>query len=264
MLSVLTRASTHNLVTLSRVRLGVLGSSSDDSQDELLEELISGASESMAGYWGRPFARQRYQYRVAGNGGCRLLLPVYPIDPDSVTMTIDDEAETDFVVLDPAIGLLYRGSGWPGTVDVDEPLNVVVTFHAGWLVPDQIADFAITTVKTAGQWVRPSSPILSPLLFEVTTAGTTGGSEPTWPTDAGDTVESGTAIFTGRAVDELPRRLFALAYVEVWHRYQNRAPGLAGQSADGFSEQYFATHTDTDLSYPVRAGLDRLRAGGIA
>lgn len=264
MLTTLTRSSTHNLVTLERVRLGILGSTSDTSEDTLLQELIEGASEAMAGYWGRPFARQRYQYKVAGDGRCTLLLPIYPVDPDSVTVTINDTAETDFVVYDPAIGLLYRGSGWTGTLDVDEPRNVVVTFRAGWLLPDQVADFAATTAKTAGQWVRPSSATLSPLLFEVTTAGTTGGSEPTWPTTAGDTVTSGTVTFTGRAVDELPRRLSELAYVEVYSRHQNRAPGVTSRSADGFSESYAAAQVESDLCAQVRAGLDRLRTGGIA
>jgi hypothetical protein len=36
------------------------------------------------------------------------------------------------------------------------------------------------------------------LTFELTAAGTTGGSEPTWPTTAGQTVNDGTATWTAR------------------------------------------------------------------
>lgn len=53
--------------------------------------------------------------------------------------------------------------------------------------------FAATAPKIVGDVVRPSTP--NGFVYEATVEGTTGASEPTWPTIAGGTVVSGTVTF---------------------------------------------------------------------
>lgn len=57
-----------------------------------------------------------------------------------------------------------------------------------------IADWAATTAYSLGDSARPTTP--NGYRYEVTTAGTSGGSEPTWPTTIDSTVTDGTIEWT--------------------------------------------------------------------
>lgn len=60
-----------------------------------------------------------------------------------------------------------------------------------------IATFAISTAYTVGQIVKPTAPALKARwVYRVTTAGTSAGTEPAWPTANNSTVTSGGAVFT--------------------------------------------------------------------
>lgn len=54
-----------------------------------------------------------------------------------------------------------------------------------------------STAYALGEAVRPTTR--NGFAYECTTAGTSGGSEPTWPTTPGNTVNDGTAVWTCRA-----------------------------------------------------------------
>jgi hypothetical protein len=54
--------------------------------------------------------------------------------------------------------------------------------------------WAATTAKTLGAFGKPT--VDNTYYYTVTTAGTTGGSEPTWPTTVGATVNDGTVVWT--------------------------------------------------------------------
>lgn len=62
---------------------------------------------------------------------------------------------------------------------------------------DDPGAWAATTAYTLGAFRRPS--VKAGYRYEVTTAGTSGGSEPTWPTTPGNTVVDGTVTWTCRA-----------------------------------------------------------------
>lgn len=63
------------------------------------------------------------------------------------------------------------------------------------LTPLDILPIWITlTAYTLNQMVQPTTS--NGYRYECTTAGTTGGTEPTWPTSLGSTVVDGSAIFT--------------------------------------------------------------------
>lgn len=62
---------------------------------------------------------------------------------------------------------------------------------------DDPGAWAATTAHALGEYRRPTTG--NDLRYEVTTAGTTGGSEPTWPTTPGLTVVDGTVTWTCRS-----------------------------------------------------------------
>lgn len=60
---------------------------------------------------------------------------------------------------------------------------------------DNLENWAATTAYALGDRVQPVTP--NGFVYECTTAGTSGGSEPTWPTTPiGDTVNDGTCVWT--------------------------------------------------------------------
>lgn len=60
---------------------------------------------------------------------------------------------------------------------------------------DTLADWAATTAYSLGDRIEPTTP--NTYAYECTTAGTSAGSEPTFPTAAiGDTVADGTVVWT--------------------------------------------------------------------
>jgi hypothetical protein len=56
-----------------------------------------------------------------------------------------------------------------------------------------------STAVTSGQTTIPATP--NGRLYRCTTAGTTGGTEPAWPTTSGGTVSDGTAVWTEMSPD---------------------------------------------------------------
>lgn len=89
---------------------------------------------------------------------------------------------------------VYNGSAWsiaynnnPAWVAYDILTQPV--FYDAWHKDQKI--------ETAGRYIRPTT--LNSRLYECTTAGITGSTEPTWPTTIGATVNDGTAVWTCRA-----------------------------------------------------------------
>lgn len=60
-------------------------------------------------------------------------------------------------------------------------------------------DWQSLHVYIVGDLVRPTTP--NSHVYRVTTAGTSGASEPTWPTSSGGTVTNGSAVFTENGPD---------------------------------------------------------------
>lgn len=259
-LTVLAAAPTQALIARQTVkdRLGI----TDASQDALLDRLILDASSKIGRFLGRTeLARQQYLETLPGVGRELLSLSRFPVDPDQVTVEVDAVAVTDFEVRQDRTGLLYREATWPlaGCRPGGEPrANVAVTYFGGWLVPDQVKTWASGLALVAGNWIRPTSPVLSPFLFEVTTPGTTAGAEPAWPATAGTTVPGGgTVVLTARRAVETPGAVSDYCYLAVRDAYQTltREAALASRKLDGVEESYFVSAGDTPLPKMVEAGL---------
>jgi len=264
-LRVLTRSAYGSLVTLAvaKSHLGVSGVTEDAAIAALLER-VRGLFE---GELGRPLLRQRYLEALPVTSRHRVALSAFPVDAYQVTAEAYGETlEPD--AIDPAAGILYRSAGWSG--GAAEPQEAApeleVTYTAGWLPPDAVQTWATGLTLAAGAWLRPTSPALSPWLFEVTTAGATGdGAEPTWPTTAGETVTAGTAVLTARDAVEVPRGVEAVAvYVTgLLYAATKREAGLTSLSADGFSASWAATvAAAAGLPEEARRALDPWRFCG--
>jgi hypothetical protein len=260
-LRVLTPARSEELVALSQVKqwLGL----TDDFSDAVLQSLIATASSAIvgAGGLGFPLARQTYEYKTKGNGKREMYLSPLPVDPESVEITINGGEVTDWSVEDAEWGLLFRSSGW--TCSSDGSPNVVVTFQAGYLLPNDIAAWGASSARTAGSWTRSSSPAV--LRFECTTAGTTGATEPTWPTEAGETVVDGSATWTARTAWELPKEAESNAFAVVLsERGRNAATsGLKRVELEDYTVEYAASSGQTESILPpnVRSWISAFGAG---
>ena len=272
-LTVLTAAPVTALVEVAtcRSRLGLTSSS-----DALLTELVDEMTSAIVSRIGRDVVRQRYRETLPETGRQRLLLRRRAVDPDSVTVTINGTAltSTEFSVEDAAQGVLFREAGWGAEsayVGQDAEETIGVTYKAGRLVPESstragvVTTWAAATAYVAGAWVRPASLAqASPLRFECTTAGTSHAStEPTWPTSTttSPTVTDGTVVWTARQAEELPKALRSCAWLAVQDAYTRltRQAGLASRSGQGYSESYFAPHTESELPPNVLRTIDQLR-----
>jgi hypothetical protein len=84
--------------------------------------------------------------------------------------------------------------------------QAVTAVHGGLTGVDQLIDVddTVTVSNGAGTWASTTAYALGDFLvdtgrvYECTTAGTSGGTAPTWPTTTGDTVTDGTAEWTDR------------------------------------------------------------------
>ncbi len=90
--------------------------------------------------------------------------------------------------------VLYLGSAeTAGTRSIEATSNPGVDQIA--LTPTYILDQWVTlTVYSLGDLIEPVTP--NTFKYKVTTAGTSGASEPTWPTSIGSTVVDGSIIWT--------------------------------------------------------------------
>lgn len=228
-LEILTRASATDLVPLATVktRLGITGSTEDDQINGWLDDITSDFGRLTKR--GELALQQYRETQRLGRATERLVLSRAPVEKGSITVTVDGTAETDFELQDHGAGILWLDDGW--TVDVD----IAITYRAGWIVPDMIAAWGATTGFGGADekaWVRPTDPTDTPFLMEATTAGTSGGSEPTWPTTIGGTVTDGTVVWTARAVEELPKGIRGLAIAAV-QELREGAPRMVASDRTG-------------------------------
>lgn len=114
----------------------------------------------------------------------------------------------DQLYLRPAIPRLERWWAWQTTAGrrfYDTPIDCTKALDFRRITGAYIADnggravrsWVTASAYTLGEFVMSSQP--TDFDYEVTTAGTTDTTEPTWPTALDDTVVDGTVTFTARA-----------------------------------------------------------------
>jgi len=106
------------------------------------------------------------------------------------------------------------------TFTLDEPnVENLRAFFRGGDVTDVVARpatasaWAGTTAYALGVFVEPTTP--NGFVYKATAAGTSDGSEPTWPTTEGDTVVDGTVTWTAYAINSVTDEVMQLVGVET-------------------------------------------------
>jgi microcystin-dependent protein len=143
--------------------------------------------------------------------------------PDGwLTCDGSEKSRTEYADLFEVIGETY-GVGDGSTTFNLPNLNGRTAIGSGQTTPDVWTEY---TIYAAGQYVKATASYN--YVYEVTTAGTSGGTEPTWPTTPGNTVSDGTVTWTCRA------------------KWTSRNVGeVGGEESHYQKEAEIATHTHT-------------------
>ncbi|QOZ25285.1 hypothetical protein [Bradyrhizobium sp. CCBAU 51753] len=117
-----------------------------------------------------------------------------------------------------------------------------------------VATFQTSHAYALNDIVRPTSPsATNKYSYKCTTAGTSGGSEPSWTTTKGNTTTSGTATFT--LVDAAGTTLNWTAPVGNLASITNGSGGLNMQASTGDRIFISSDHTETNVISTYRAGI---------
>lgn len=248
-LTVLTAARDTSLVALATVKTEL--AITDGSQDAKLTRLIAAVGRVFAGELGfnREPWRQQYREELGGFGRQLLYLARFPIESVAMKLRGSDIDAATYKVAGRFRDALFREFGWAWTtrkvsgltfdpVPGSEDLAFEATYWAGWLMPGQVATW-VTGAKALGAWARATDPT-KVLRFEVTTAGSSGGSEPVWPAAAGGTVVDGTVTWTAVPAFELPADVeqAALDAVVTLYGYSSGRYGVVSESFEGARLEY--------------------------
>jgi hypothetical protein len=253
--SITAAAANRMLCTRDDVK-DALGIGADPSDDLRVDRLITAASEQIRQLLGRDPWLQSYTEKRPGNGGASLRLKHWPLKggPDSVTYgtgssptTVD--ATTYSVSGDGRRDRLYRASLWSITevlprapVYGSQKPEYTITYSAGWVVPDEITAWSAGATVVANEWYcAKGADAGDPFIFQAdATGGTTGSSEPTWPTVAEGTVDDNGITWT--AYDQrLPLTIEEAAIVLATETYEGAAPsGVKRESFEGRTIEYFS------------------------
>lgn len=251
-LDVTTTANSTSLCLLAdaKTELGI----TDSSADAKLTRLIIGASRFVRNLLGREPWLQTYSEKRAGDGGVYLYLSRWPLkgDPSSVTLGTGSSPATvdasDYSVAGIRRDRLYKAGSWRETA-VNEAsitpgsraLEYTIAYSAGWIMPDELTEWPASTAVSLNAWYKATDADY-PLIFQVTTAGTTDSTEPTWPTVDEGTVVDNTATWTAYDL-RLPRDLeeAALMLVLDWYAGGLTVPaGVAEERFESMSIRYMA------------------------
>jgi hypothetical protein len=129
-----------------------------------------------------------------------------------------------------ALAALKRMTAWdvaPAFTEgeLKDLLNRARRFDSYGVEPEG-AVFAPLAVYAVGDYVLPT--VSNGHYYKVTTAGTSGGADPAWPTTSGATVTSGTATFTEQGAAAWIRTYdLVWAAAEAWREKAGKASNLA-------------------------------------
>lgn len=149
-----------------------------------------------------PYDKDQVYVRVAATGGT---INYNQYISDVNTEVACDTAKTALLNNGYYSGPLKKSNG---SCEASQPGNYFTGNLLNYIsAPSTTPVWQASTAYVVGTKVRPTTTILDgngvPLEYEVLTAGTTGASEPTWPTTIGSTVTNGSVVFglSGTIID---------------------------------------------------------------
>jgi hypothetical protein len=121
----------------------------------------------------------------------------------------------------------YAGKGALTTVEVDRLVRLAAVADVNAVTPDTYTAWAPSTAYTLNTKRVPTER--TGFVYRVTTAGTAGAGEPSWPLVIGQTVTDGSVVWTADAV---------APWLGAWNVYEAAAIGCewrATKLADNFT-----------------------------
>ncbi len=241
----------------------------DTSEDAAILQAIDVVSGEFARLMGREPWLQSYRLRLPGDGGTFLRLPVWPlVRVTQVRAGVEDSRVVDAADYEIASSShagerrdqLYKRRGWVRTParrrtrrssDTRE-LYYEIACEAGWAMP--IDRWLPETAVRPGEYARGGSdPSLRFQATAVAAGARTGGSEPAWPTTAGDSVVDGDVTWTARRALEMPWNLWAAAVWAVKELYRKadlitaQTPGVKSLAGGGMRIEWSGDGGDSLL-----------------
>lgn len=224
-------------VTLTDVKANLAIPSGNTDNDTLLRIIRDAAVERVQSYTARALVKSTWKWwldnwtgdnpAIYCPGGLGLIVPMGRLVSVTHVKYTDVGAtqstwSTDYYDVDtdsdPGRIMLGYGDTYPS--DQLAYVNPIeIQFVAGWYNGDA---WASATAYTSGRVVIPATitDALRGLAYECTTAGTSGASEPTWPTTIAGTVTDGTVTWTAR--ERVPEAIRHAIMVMVDDAFQNR------------------------------------------
>lgn len=209
---------------------------------EKLSDRVSGLVESREDLLGRPPWRQDYEELVEGTDTDVLQFSRWPIEGNPTISDVhDNPVEFGDEPLARVTGRsrwgVYRSRGWSRPARRNRLtgskrwapsfLKWKLTYTAGFLMPGQVFTWLSgSAVKAGGSRSTGSSPgwalptdLSNSLAFFADIDGTTGLSEPAWPTTVGETIPDNGILWTATEAQVLTRDLlgFVDAVMQIAH-----------------------------------------------
>jgi len=249
-------------LALVKTELGI----SDSSSDTKLTRLIDAAAAAFAGAGGlqREPWRRTVKETMVGRGGEFMFITNWPVESvTSITEAGTTVTASDYTVEGWRRDRIYRDNGWARdgmggyshfTPTGNEEHDTIATYVGGWVMPEDMGDWAAATAYTTSDFVRASDQS-DLFLYQCTTAGTSDAAEPTWPTTNEGTVADNTVTWTARKASEFPQDLKEAAIITVidWFRGGLQIPsGVASERFESMEIRY-----DTGAAAGMAAGIPR-------
>ncbi|MDE2100863.1 MAG: phage gp6-like head-tail connector protein [Patescibacteria group bacterium] len=173
--------------------------------DALIQLFINGASLAIEKWLDRKLALDNYTERRNGNGTSMLPVRNWPLvsvqslvvgdttlQPAPLTngqpsttgggYIFDDQ----IIYLRPGSSEISAGCFWRGYQ------NVLVTYQAGFITPGLLALSQLPAWAATSQYQKGSQVVANGFVFTAMVAGTSGNTQPTWPSILAGTVTDGT------------------------------------------------------------------------
>lgn len=136
-------ASSTKLTTIAAVQLQLGIAIGID--DELIDQLIATASDFIAEYTSRKFARERWTEIVPAYNSNWLQLTLTPIESIN-SIAVNGTVITDYLIEEPDAGLLFREIGWTSSLSFSRSISphplsrsslprFTVDYYGGYVLP---------------------------------------------------------------------------------------------------------------------------------
>lgn len=184
-------------------------------------------------------------------------IPAIPSTSQWVPITVDLAGNLGSAIA--SISLYANTDPGSNTINLDNILACKASSSADALSLTSLIgkvwnlSWSASTAYSLNDIRRPTQPNRNGYCYKVTTAGTTGASEPTWPQEYGQTVTDGSVVWTCLDIEETWYPIQSVNGTTVLIDNATNTLGSAGRGYDGTSETV-ATYKRETIKLPMATG----------